>query len=70
MDSPLERALNGIAAAEKAVAQDPPSRISPAYAALIRAVEALPENQDGADKSWVWPTYEFCRRHFREFRLV
>jgi hypothetical protein len=66
----VERALAGIAAAERATAVAPPSAISAEHAELIRAAEALPDNQDGADKSWLWPAYEFCRRHFRDFRVV
>jgi hypothetical protein len=31
---------------------------------MVRAVEALPENQTGADKSHVWRIYDYCRRHF------
>lgn len=60
----MQRALAAIDAAARAVASEPPISIDPEYRRLIQAVEALPENQDGADKSWVWPTYEFCRRHF------
>lgn len=64
----LERALAAIAAAESAAAVMPPSFVDLEYARLIEAAMGLPENQDGADKSWVWPAYEFCRRHFQGAR--
>jgi len=65
MDQQVARALAGIAAAEAATRAMPSSSLDPEYARLIKAATDLPENQDGADKSWVWPAYEFCRRHFQ-----
>ena len=47
----------------------PPMQLTEEYLRHIRAVEALPENQDGADKSLVWPAYEYCRRHFLQFEI-
>jgi hypothetical protein len=38
------------------------------YAQDIEAIRSRPDNQDGADKSWVWRSYEFCRRHFQRAR--
>jgi hypothetical protein len=64
VDLCVQRALAAIAAAEQAVANTPPTTVSLEYSQLIQATEALPENQDGADKGWVWPAFEFCRRHF------
>ena len=56
-----------IAAAEREAATLPAAIVDPEHLRLARELEALPENQDGADKSWLWPAYEFCRRHFRRF---
>lgn len=39
-----------------------PVTLRPAYLRAIEAIEALPENQSGADKSWV----EKADREFRE----
>jgi hypothetical protein len=68
VDDHVRRALDCIAAAEAQVAAMPPTVLTEEYLRMVRAVEALPENQDGADKSWVWPAYEFCRRHFESVR--
>ncbi len=68
MQSHVERALAAIEAAEVAVAAIPSAPISAEHWRLIHAAKALPENQDGADKSWVWPAYEFCRGHFAAVR--
>ena len=65
----MQRALAAIAAAEQSVANMPPATVSDEYSRLIQAAEALPENQDGADKGWVWPAFEFCRRHFANASL-
>jgi hypothetical protein len=34
------------------------------YLRLIALVESLPENQSGADKTWVWEADDEFRRHF------
>jgi hypothetical protein len=63
MATPLERALAAISDAErKQVAATP---LPDAHRMDVERVMAMPHNQDGADKSWVWPAYEFCRGHFR-----
>ncbi len=67
MDSATEVALRALAYAERDDCDRGPYQVSGQYLAAIRALEARPENRDGADKSWIWPTYEFCRRHFRQF---
>lgn len=67
MDEHVRRALEGIAAAEAAV-RDEHAVVTEEHARLIEALMALPENQDGADKSWLWPTYESIRRHFADAR--
>ena len=35
------------------------------YLRLIALTEALPENQPGADKTWVWQLDEAFRDHYR-----
>ena len=40
------------------------------YLANIARVEALPENQSGADKSWVWRMDEAFRSTARSARLL
>ncbi len=35
------------------------------YLEMVRRVEALPENQSGADKSWVEEASEQYRQHYR-----
>ncbi|MBM4063306.1 MAG: hypothetical protein FJ265_19740 [Planctomycetes bacterium] len=61
---PIARALRAIDAAEDQVGAEPRAAVDADHARRIGLLEVLPENQDGADKSWVWPVYEFCRRHF------
>ena len=34
------------------------------YLRAIALAEALPTNQSGADKSWVWRTVDSSNRHF------
>lgn len=70
VDPYVQRALAAIDAAEREVAAAPSIEISEQYARDIAAVMALPQNQDGADKSHIWPIYEFCRNHFAKARLV
>jgi hypothetical protein len=66
VDAHVRRALECIAAAEAEVAALPPIVLTEEYLRMVRAVEALPENQDGADKSHVWRIYEYIRRHFEK----
>ena len=40
------------------------------YLQLIAAVEALPQNQSGVDKSWVWRADEAFRDVFAKARRV
>ena len=69
VDDHVRRALDCIAAAEAQVAAMPPTVLTEEYLRMVRAVEALPENQSGADKSHVWRIYEYCRRHFAKAKL-
>lgn len=64
VDARTRAALDCIAEAEAEVKSLPPIVLTDDYLRMVRAVEALPENQDGADKSHVWRIWEYCRRHF------
>ena len=44
------------------------SPLSDQYLAHIERVEALPQNQSGADKSWVWTVAARDRNHFARAR--
>jgi len=62
----VQRALQAI---EQAEANAPACvEVTAQHARHIARLMALPENQNGADKSWVWPAYEFVRNHFRNAR--
>ncbi len=67
VDPATEAALRALARAEREDQDSGRFPLSEEYLAAIRAVEARLENQDGSDKIWNWPAYEFCRRHFLEF---
>jgi hypothetical protein len=47
-----------------------PVALSPAYLRAIERWEALPENADGADKSWVDRSRRSWKEHFAKARLV
>lgn len=53
MDAELERALRGLENAAE-FARHYRFEMTPDYVALIERVEALPRNQNGADKSGRW----------------
>jgi hypothetical protein len=66
----LEAAARAVAEAESSLVGSPAPTLSAEYLDLVRAVEALPENQDGADKTGIgqrWATY---RRHFAGARRL
>lgn len=44
--------------------------MTPDYLALIERVEALPINQDDADKSGLWRGHVRDRQHFKNARRV
>ncbi len=70
VDATTEIALRALAAAEAEVLKMPPVTLSADHLQLVRAVEALPENQDGLDKSWMGKRWSAYRRHFAAARLV
>lgn len=61
-----EAALQAIAESQALDLDSPWFQITSIYAQDIDAIRSRPDNQDGADKSWVWRSYEYCRRHFRQ----
>jgi hypothetical protein len=46
------------------------SVLDPEYRALIERVESLPENQSGADKTWVEDLLRETRNHYARARRV
>jgi hypothetical protein len=65
MRADTERALQILDEALRTVPAHEVIDLDHDYRHLIAAVEALPENQPGADKSWVWARYAAYRDHFR-----
>jgi len=47
-----------------------PVVLSPEYLRAVEQVEALPENQDGADKTWVERAQREFREHYARARQV
>lgn len=66
MDPATERALEAIDRAVAEVRRLPrgPLPLREDYLRAVEAVERLPMNQSGADKTWVWEAVERDRRHF------
>jgi hypothetical protein len=66
---PADKALRAIDAAVAEVARlSGPVTLDAAYLRAVERVEALPENQSGADKTWVWEVIERDRGHFARAR--
>jgi len=42
--------------------------LSATYLKAVDRVEGLPQNQSGADKSWIWESVAQARRHFAAAR--
>jgi len=61
---------DGLRSLDEAAALAPSIRVEldQEYLRAIAIVEALPENQSGADKSWVWRMEYAFREHFRRAR--
>jgi hypothetical protein len=69
MESAAEKALRAIDAAVAEVARlSGPVMLEADYLRAIERVEALPQNQSGTDKTWVWEAIERDRRHFARAR--
>jgi len=62
---------DGLRALREAAEQAPSIRIDldDAYLRAIALLEALPCNQSGADKSWVWRSDRAFRETYRRARL-
>jgi hypothetical protein len=68
MDAATQRALDILDALAKLPKEVGPVTLSQEYLNHIARVEALPENQAGADKSWVHRAQANFRRHFQRAR--
>lgn len=64
MDRDTKEALRLLDEVVRTVPTHEPVELDAEYRRLIEAAEALPENQDGADKSWLWNRYSAYRAHF------
>lgn len=69
MDPELERALEGLKKAAE-FAKSYRFEMTKDYLALIARVEAMPQNQSGADKSSVWPGLQAFVDSFKNVRLL
>ena len=47
-----------------------PVLLSPEYVRAVKQVEALPENQDGVDKTWVERAQREFREHYAHARRI
>jgi hypothetical protein len=63
MDPTTDDALSALQEAAQQ-AQSIHIELDEAYLRAITAAEALPQNQSGADKTWVWRTVDSSARHF------
>ena len=63
MSRDLDRVLDGLDAA-RAFAADYRFEMTDEYRALIGRVEALAQNAEGADKSWVWRLIDSSARFY------
>jgi hypothetical protein len=69
MDSAADKALRAIDEAVAEVARlSGPVTLDADYLRAIERVEAMPENQSGADKTWVSEAQRQFREHFRRAR--
>jgi hypothetical protein len=64
-----DKALRAIDAAVADVARlTGPATLDDAYMRAVERVEAMPENQTGADKTWVHEALRQFQEHFRRAR--
>ncbi len=72
MDDGTRQALDAIrrARAELERLRGQPIVLSDEYLAHIKQVEALPQNQSGAEKTWLEAAREGFRRHFAASRRI
>ena len=64
MDQDLERVLRGLEEAAE-WAKTYRFEMTADYLALLAHVEALPQNQSGTDKSWVWRLSDSSARFYK-----
>jgi hypothetical protein len=69
MDPELERVLRGLNEAAE-FARTYRFEMTEDYLALLARVEAMPQNQSGADKSHVWRGLQAYRSSFKNVRLL
>lgn len=69
MDPELERVLRGLDEAVE-FAKSYRFEMTEDYLALLAKVEAMPQNQSGADKSHVWPALQAYVDSFKIVRLL
>jgi hypothetical protein len=55
---------------EKTGSNDLPSWEAELYRRHVERLENLPQNRDGADKSWVHRAEEEIREHYRKAKIV
>jgi hypothetical protein len=65
MDADTRRALGTLDAFQALPKEIGPVTLSQEYLDHIAKVEALPENQQGVDKSWVHRAQASFRRHYQ-----
>jgi hypothetical protein len=65
----LERGLRALAEASE-LAKSIKIELTDDYLSLIARVEAMPRNQNGVDKSYVWRSEQAFRTSFQGWRLV
>jgi hypothetical protein len=69
MDSELERIRRGLEEAAE-WAKSYRFEMTDDYRELLARVEAMPQNQSGADKSHIWPAQRAYKEFFKNARLV
>ena len=69
VDATLEDGLRALREATERAA-DIRIEVTEDYLQLIAQVEAMPQNQSGADKSHVWPAQQAYLNCFRNARLL
>jgi len=69
VDDELERVLRGLEKAAEFV-KTYRFEMTEEYLGLLARLEAMPQNQSGADKSHVWPGLQAYRNSFKNVRLL
>lgn len=69
MDPEVERALEGLKKSAE-FARTYRFELTPEYLDLIARVEAMPQNQSGADKSGIWRGLQSYKSFFKNVKYV